>query len=121
MEKVLSPGLSRQWRQYTHDVSDPPSVEHLLAFIERQKKFAPDHRLTALKGKRQQKQKTQTNRNTVLQAQESLKSQEPNKAKCPYCGQQHNIFACSGFKTLSVQALNDGLGCCVLDLNEWLF
>ena len=40
----------------------------------------------------------------MLQVQESLKSPEPNKAKCPYCGQQHNIFACSGFKTLSVQA-----------------
>ena len=90
--------------QYTHDVSDPPSVEHLLAFIERRKKFAPDHRLAVLKDERQQKQKTQANRKTLFQAQESLKSPEPNKAKCPCCGQQHNIFACSGFKTLFVQA-----------------
>ena len=30
-----APGLLRQWRQFTHEQSDPPGMKHFLAFIKR--------------------------------------------------------------------------------------
>ena len=35
LERMMSPGLSRQWKQYTHELQDPPPIGQLLAFIER--------------------------------------------------------------------------------------
>ena len=56
LEKLLTPGLARQWRQFTHDHDDPPPISQLeekwvahplLAFVHRQRKVAPDDRLIA--------------------------------------------------------------------------
>ena len=78
LEKVLSPGLARQWRQFNHDVVDPPPISQLLAFIHRQKKSAPDDRLTtSSKSDKQKKPRGQLpNRRTAFKLQESSKSME---------------------------------------------
>ena len=77
LEKMLPPGLARQWRQFNHNAVDPPPISQLLAFIHCQKKSAPDDRLTtSSKSDKQQKPQGQLpNRRTAFKLQESSKSQ----------------------------------------------
>ena len=103
LERMMSPGLSRQWKQYSHELQDPPPAEKLLAFVEWQMKSAPDSRLTSLKMEKQNWSKGQpTTRKSAFQLQESVKNSEAHKVKCHYCNEDHSIFMCSGFKTLSL-------------------
>ena len=44
LEKMLTPGLARQWRQFTHDQDDPPPICPMLTFVHRQRMAAPDDR-----------------------------------------------------------------------------
>ena len=99
----ISPGLSRQWKQYSHELQDPFPVEKLLAFVERQRKSAPDSRLTSLKMEKQNRSKGQpTTRKSAFQLQESVKNSEAHKVKCQYCNEDQSIFMCSSFKALSL-------------------
>ena len=99
----MSSGLSRQWKQYSHELQDPPPVDKLLAFMERQRKSAPDSRLTSLKMEKQNRSKEQpTTRESAFQLQESVKYSETHKVKCQYCNEDHCIFMCSSFKALSL-------------------
>ena len=56
-ERTFSPGLTRQWRLHTHELHEPPTVDHQLNFIERQKRSTPDDRIHTLKSDRAPKAK----------------------------------------------------------------
>ena len=104
LEKQLAPGLLRQWRQFTHEQSDLPGMEHFLAFINRQKKTAPDERLSHVhrNDKPNKAKSSATTKNIALPVQDSTKSSDRFKVKCSYCGSNHGIFLCTDFEALAV-------------------
>ena len=88
----MFPGLSRQWKHYTQEHQDPPSICQLLAFIERQKKSAPDNRLSSSFRAEKHRSKGQlSTRKMVLKMQESPKARD-HKDKCSYCDDSHAVF-----------------------------
>ena len=103
LEKMLYPGLARQWRKFNYDAMDPPPISQLLAFIHRQKNSVPDDRLTtSSKSDKQQKPRGQLpNKRTAFKLQESSKSMEYPRDKCLYCNDSHAIFLCAEFKAFS--------------------
>jgi len=101
-ERFLSTGLSRQWRQYIHEETSPPSLRMLYFFLDRQRKSAPDGRLTQLK---QPKPKgPASSKQTVFKLQESKPPQDQPRAKFSYCDQSHAIYTCTSFKDLTESA-----------------
>ena len=73
-ERTFSPGLTRQWRLHTHELHEPPTVDHLLNFIERQKRSATDDRLHTLKSDRAPKAKSSVPaKRSALKLQDSAK------------------------------------------------
>ena len=49
LERMVTPSLQKQWRQYTCEESEPPLLKILLNIVERQWKSAPDERLSTPK------------------------------------------------------------------------
>ena len=100
-ETTFSPRLIRQWRLHTHEPHEPPTVDHLLKFIERQKISAPDDRLHTLKSDRAPKAKSSVPaKRSALKLQDSAKHH--NKVKCITCDSDHGLFLCAAFKDLSI-------------------
>ena len=97
LEKMLSPSMLKQWRQYTHKEKDPPTVKVLMSFVDRQHKSAPDNRLAPVKNFRGKSAPT-PHKKTVLRVQESTSD------KCTCCKLRHTIYSCPEFQKLSVSA-----------------
>ena len=104
-EKSLSSGLVRQWRQYIHEETRPPSLELFYSFLDRQRKSAPDHRLSSLKPSKPKG--AVPNKRAVLNMQESRCSLDQHRDKCPFCELTHGIFSCTELRDLSVTARLD--------------
>ena len=101
LQKMLTPGLARQWRQFTHDHNDPPPISQLLAFVHRQKKAAPDDRLVASTKPDKQHKFQQPNRRIALNMQETSRTSHSSRDKCQFCNEYHSIFYCTEFQKFS--------------------
>ena len=100
-EKTLTPGTVKQWKQYIYEETVPPSTELFFSFLDRQRKSAPDGRLSQLK---QSKSKGPVpSKRSVLKLQEAGSTTE-SRDKCTFCSQTHAIYMCTGFKDLAVPA-----------------
>ena len=96
----MAPSLQKQWRQYTCEESESPTLKILLNFVDRQRKPASDERLSAPKQEKRPKVSSFPHpKKTVLHFQEL--SDHP-RDKCPCCGEAHNIHTCADFRYLSV-------------------
>ena len=104
-EKSLSSGLVCQWRQYIHEETRPPSLELFYSFLYRQRKSAPDHRLSSLKPSKPKE--AVPNKRAVLKMQESRCTLDQHRVKCPFCELTHGIFSCTELRDLSVTARLD--------------
>ena len=104
-EKSLSSGLVCQWRQYIHEETRLPSLELFYSFLDRQRKSAPDHRLSSLKPSKPNG--AVPNKRVVLKMQESRCNLDQHRDKCPFCELTHGIFSCTELRDLSVTARLD--------------
>ena len=106
---MLTPGLARQWRQFTHDHDDPPPISQLLAFVHRQRKAAPDDRLIA-STKPGKQQKFQQPRRIALNMQETSRTSHSSRDKCQFCNEYHSIFYCTDPKVFSSSKAGEDKG-----------
>jgi len=82
-----------------HEETSPISLELLYSFLDRQRKYVTDGRLTQLK---QPKSKgPASGKQTVFKLQESKPFQDQPRVKCGYCDQSHDIYTCTSFKELT--------------------
>ena len=106
---MLTPGLARQWRQFTHDHDDPPPISQLLAFVHRQRKAAPDDRLIA-STKPDKQQKFQQPRRIALNMQETSRTSHSSRDKCQFCNEYHSILYCTDTKVFSSSKAGEDKG-----------
>ena len=81
LERMMSPGVSRQWKQYTHKLQDPPPVQQLLAFVEWQRNLHQTV-VSPFLWKQHRFRANQPPETLALQLQESVNPSEIHKLKC---------------------------------------
>ena len=101
LEKMLTPRLARQWRQFTHDHNDPPPISQLLDFVHRQRKATPYDRLVASTKPDKLQKFQQPSRRIDLNMQETSKISHSSRDKCQFCNEYHSVLYCTEFQKLS--------------------
>ena len=96
---MFDKSMLQGWRQFTHKLTDPPELSHLLEFLDYQKTVVPDDRLSSVKIERSSKP---ASKRTALKIQESSRP-SANKVKCVVCESNHPVFLCTVFKELSIE------------------
>ena len=97
-ELNMAPKLLASWRNYSHEALDPPSLDELLKFIDKQLLILPDERLHVKQVKIEKPAspaKPPSFKKAVLKVQ-------PSQERCALCSSNHTTFTCSDLKNKSV-------------------
>lgn len=103
-QRHMSPTAVRRWKDWTAEQSDPPSVDELLKFLERQIQSTTDAPLVKRHKEAPPRPKqpppTRSTARTVLSTQTTTD-------KCFLCNSEHMLYTCPQFQEMTPAQRND--------------
>ena len=95
IESTFDDDVKAKWMTYTEDTKDPPTMELVLSFLEKQLILLPEG---PVKKQRKEDVDSKSITDKFLHNRRSYGARDMSNIKCPACRKEHKLFKCPTFR-----------------------